>query len=313
MIIHFWGVRGSLPAPLTSLQIQSKINAVIQRVTPEDLVSLDAKTKFLAQLPDWIMGTVGGNTSCVEIKTDEAEELIFDAGSGLASYGHSNNLPSDHKYNFFFSHFHWDHIQGLPFFTPAFDPKSKIVFYSPFENSKQFLEKQMENPFFPVPFSSFTKNISFNSIKPDQGIFIGNTKINCCKMSHPGDSYSYSIENNGKKVVYATDIELKSRNFSNDESSCKTVFQDADCIILDSQYTVEEALQKENWGHSAYCYAIDFAVFWNIKKIYLFHHEPTYDDKKLYSILDSAKKYLKYINREDIQIEIAREDLEIEL
>ena len=87
----------------------------------------------------------------------------------------------------------------------------------------------------------------------------------------------------------------------------------ADVIVIDSQYTVEEVYRKENWGHSAFCYAIDFAVYWNIKKVYLFHHEPAYDDKKLNSILQAARWYAQYINHSDIKIELAKEDMEFEL
>ena len=83
--------------------------------------------------------------------------------------------------------------------------------------------------------------------------------------------------------------------------------------MIDSQYTVEEVYRKENWGHSAFCYAIDFAVYWNIKKVYLFHHEPAYDDKKLNSILQAARWYAQYINHSDIKIELAKEDMEFEL
>ena len=129
---------------------------------------------------------------------------------------------------------------------------------------------------------------------------------------NPGDSYSFSFEVNGKKFVYATDIELKTTDFSS-KTDGQEVFKDADVIVIDSQYTVEEVYRKENWGHSAFCYVIDFAIFWNIKKIFLFHHEPTYDDRKLDSILQAARWYAQYIGHSDIQIEIAKESLEVEL
>ena len=134
----------------------------------------------------------------------------------------------------------------------------------------------------------------------------------CCKMSHPGNSYSYAISENGKKFVYATDVELSQKDFEKTSARIK-VFQDADVIVLDSQYTVAEAYQKENWGHSAFCYAIDFAVHWNIKSVYLFHHEPTYDDKKLHSILHAARWYAQYIEHANMQVYLATEGTEINL
>ena len=131
-------------------------------------------------------------------------------------------------------------------------------------------------------------------------------------MNHPGNSYSYAVCENGKKFVYATDVELKAQDFGYSKEA-ESVFRNADCVVLDSQYTVEEAYRKENWGHSAFCYAVDFAIHWNVKKLYLFHHEPTYDDKKLNSILQAARWYAQYIEHSEIEIYLAKEDSEFEL
>ena len=311
MIVRFWGVRGSVPTPLTPEQIQSKIMAAIQRVTPQDLENADTKAKFISSLPQWIYGTAGGNTACVEIKTDKSE-FILDAGTGIRVLAKSHRLPADKHYNLFFSHFHWDHIQGLPFFDAAFDPASSFDVYTCFPNGKELLQKQMTNPYFPVPFEAFTKNFNFHQITPGKAFMIDDVEVNSCLMSHPGNSYSYSFKHNGKKVVYATDVELKIKDYVVTPES-ESVFKDADCIILDSQYTVEEAFRKENWGHSSFCYAIDFAVFWKIKKLYLFHHEPTYDDKKLNSILQAARWYAQYIEHSEVEIYLAKESKEIEL
>ena len=311
MVVHFWGVRGSVPTPQTPQPIQSKIMAAIQRVQPEDLVSPQSRAKFVSSLPDWIFGTTGGNTPCVEIKAD-GSTFLLDAGTGIRVFGKSESQPQDKHYNLFFSHFHWDHVQGLPFFDQAYNPKSVIDIYSPDPKLQQFLENQMVAPYFPVPFGAFTKNINFHTVEPVKPFKIGNVEINCCRMFHPGDSYSYSFTCNGKRFVYATDVELKTDAYQNNPDF-KAVFENADCIALDSQYTVEEAYHKENWGHSAFCYAIDFAVHWHIKKIMLFHHEPAYDDKKLNSILQAARWYARYIDHSDVQVELARENLELVL
>lgn len=311
MKIQFWGVRGSIPTPLTPQQIQSKIIAAIQRITVNDLKSEESRAKFISTLPSWIFGTTGGNTACVEVKSYD-NELIFDAGSGIRALGKSKNIATNKKFNLFFSHFHWDHIQGLPFFEPAYNQSSIFHVYSPFENFEKYLKAQMEEPYYPVPFDILTKNFNFHKIGTGIPLEIGNTKVVSCKMNHPGESYSYAVIEGNKKFVYATDVELKSKDYLNSPEN-EYVFKDADCIVLDSQYTVEEAYNKENWGHSAFCYAIDFAVHWNIKKIYLFHHEPAYDDKKLNSILQAARWYAQYIERSDIEIHLAKEDMVIEL
>ncbi len=311
MLIHFWGVRGSLPTPLTPQQVQSKIMAAVQRVTADDIKDEEARARFVSSLPSWIFGTAGGNTTCVEVKS-AGNEIIFDAGTGLRLFGKSGNLPKDKKYNFFFTHFHWDHIQGFPFFDAAYDPESEFNIYSALEDTKKLLEEQMNQPYYPVPFGALTKKMNFMTLNPGALINIGDTQIVCCPMSHPGTSYSYAVIENGKKFVFATDVELRSKDFDS-SPIMERVFKDADCIVIDSQYTAEEAYRKQNWGHSAFCYAVDFAVHWGIKNVYLFHHEPTYDDKKLYSILQAARWYAQYIAHEDINIQLAKEDMEIQL
>ena len=306
MNVHFWGVRGSIPTPLSSQQVRTKLIAALQRIKQEDILSDESKEKFVASLPWWISGTVGGNTPCVELTLKSGEKIVFDAGSGMRAMGKYSSAPTDNHYHLFMSHFHWDHIQGLPFFDSAYNPNIIFEVYSPFENMKEYLAKQMAAPFYPVDFSAIEKHFRFHVIKPGEILEIGSAEISCIKMAHPGDSYSYSVVEDGKKFVYATDIELGSKDFVH-TAERSAIFENADVMLIDSQYTVEEALRKENWGHSAFCYAIDFAVAWKIKKMYMFHHEPTYDDRKLNTILESALWYANYVSGDSLDIEIARE------
>lgn len=310
MKIRFWGVRGSIPTPLTPQQIQSKIMAAVQRITPGDLKNSETRARFVLSLPSWIFGTTGGNTACVELIHNNTD-IILDAGTGLRVLGKSKKCPQ--KYHLFLSHFHWDHINGFPFFDHAFNPNLEIQVYSHQKDAQKYFYNQMSEPYSPPSVApSITKNIVFNNLQEDKQFFIDDIKVNSHKMRHPGDSYSFSFEVNGKKFVYATDVELKSTDFSS-QTDGQEVFRNADVIVIDSQYTVQEVYRKENWGHSAFCYVIDFAIFWNIKNIYLFHHEPTYDDRKLDSILQAARWYAQYIGHSDIHIEMAKESLEVEL
>ena len=137
MKIRFWGVRGSVPTPLTPFQVQAKITAAIQRISEKDLKSPDARQKFISELPSWIYGTTGGNTSCVELLGENDSHIILDAGSGLRPLGKALAKTERKNFSIFLSHFHWDHIQGLPFFDPAYKPDSKIDFYSAVEDARQ--------------------------------------------------------------------------------------------------------------------------------------------------------------------------------
>lgn len=307
MKVRFWGVRGSLPTPPTSQQIQNKITAVIQRISPKDLESSDARERFISNLPAWLYGSVGGNTPCVQLKTDDGKVFLLDAGSGIRLFGNSPEAASCKHFYMFFSHFHWDHIHGLPFFAPLFNPDVSIEVYSSVENAEQCLAIQQSKSFFPVEFEVVSKRITFNTIKENEPVKIGGTTVFTCGMSHPGGSTSYAFVQNGKKFVYATDVELSQNDFVSTVAR-ENVFKDADVLVLDSQYTVEEALRKEHWGHSAFCYAVDFAVHWNVKRLYLFHHEPNYDDKKLYSILQSARWYAKFVCHSQIEVYLSVEN-----
>ena len=286
--------------------------AVVQRITADDLKTAEDRVRFLTNLPDWIYGTTGGNTACVELKIGDTE-IILDAGSGIRGLGKVQNKPKDKHFHLFFSHFHWDHIQGLPFFDDAYNPSSIIDIYSPFEDMKDYLETQMTNPqLFPVPFSSFTKNITFHKLTKTDSFMLNDIAVNVCKMKHPGDSFAYSFEKDGKKFVYATDVELETEDFVITEER-KPLFQNADCLIIDAQYTVMDHIAKKNWGHSAFCYAVDYANFWGIKKMFIFHHEPTYSDAELESILKASRQYTAQVGHPELEIFLAKEDLEVEI
>ncbi len=310
MTIKFFGVRGSIATPLRPDQIQSKISAVVAKITEKDLQSEDAKQRFIANLPQDLFGTVGGNSACVEVVLENGEKIILDAGTGIRVCGKQYSGIANLTFHLLITHFHWDHIQGLPFFDPAFNPTSTLHIYSTCEDAKKLLSDQMSQPFFPAPFEAFTKNIVFHTLSEYEQFYIGDASLQCKKMFHPGFSYTYKIVENGKTFIHATDVELQQTDFMR-TIEADNFFGDADVLVLDSQYTVDDALQKENWGHSAFCYAIDFAHLFNIRELYLFHHEPTYDDKKLYSILKSAQWYSDNVCYGEVRVHLAVEGQEI--
>ena len=313
MRIHFWGVRGSLPSPLLPSQIKSKISAILERITPGDLEGPESRERFLADLPPWLFGTVGGNSPCVAVQLDgNSESIVFDAGSGIRELGlaSAKGKPKPSRYHIFFSHFHWDHIMGLPFFIPAYDPSVKLDFYSPKPYIESALQGQMTSPYFPVHMESMTSKKEFHTISGP--LELPGASVSFRKMNHPGDSYSYKVDDGKHRFIYATDAELSANDFMKNEENT-AYFSEADLIVIDSQYTLGEAIEKYNWGHSAFSLAVDFAANWNIKHMVLFHHDPTYDDHKLLNILQSAKWYTERMNIKGIKISLAMEDMEIVL
>ena len=318
MRVHFWGVRGSIPAPQRPSQFHSKISAILERLTAEDIKTPENRERFLGSLPPWLFGTVGGNTPCVSVTCDSTRDIIvFDAGSGIRELGiamtnekqmNEKNMPK--HYHIFFSHFHWDHLQGLPFFNPGYDPSVTLSFYSPMKNLETALHGQMTSPYFPVHMESMGAKKEFHGLS--EPMQLGGLQIHYKKMNHPGDSYSYKITEGDKRFIFATDTELSASDFQKTEENV-SYFENANCIVLDSQYTLGEAIEKYNWGHSAFSLAVDFAANWGIKELILYHHDPTYDDRKLFNMLQSARWYTERIGIKGIEISLAMEGKEINL
>jgi phosphoribosyl 1,2-cyclic phosphodiesterase len=312
MKIRFWGVRGSLPSPLMPAKIRSKISSVVQRIASKDIETQESREVFLASLPDYLFSTVGGNTSCVEIGTLESCRFILDAGTGIHGLGEeiaSARRPVE--CHLFFSHFHWDHIQGLPFFDPAFDARNRIDFYSPVQDFRAILEGQMRQPYFPITMDMMAATKEFH-VLAESSLSIGGVKIQHRAMNHPGGCYSYSFEEKGIKAIYSTDTELREEDFRRSAANAD-FFKDADALIIDTQYTLGEAIEKYNWGHSSFSLAADFAATWGIKRLILFHHDASYSDRKINGIFKNAAWYIEHLEGCGIEVILAREGLEVEV
>ena len=312
MVIKLWGVRGSSPTPLTPEAVRSKIAAVIQRVKPTDLASQETRELFLSRLPEYLFGTTGGNTACVEIRENPEEVIILDCGTGLREMERS--IRKHHEqiktYHIFFSHFHYDHLLGLPYFGAMYNPESVMHFYSPYPKMEEILKTFMMKPFHPVGFDSFNARIQFHVLEGNE-LFLESSRVNWIKRSHPNGSFAYKISSGDRSIIYSSDTELRQKDFHRNEKNME-FFQDVDAIILDAQYTLGEAFEKYDWGHSSYSMAVDFAIEFGIQDLYLFHHEPLYDDKKMSSILRSAKWYTQRSKGlPEVNVCLAKEGLEI--
>ena len=314
MKVKFWGVRGSIPVPLTNMQLQRKISAVVQRIKPEDLRSPETRELFIAKLPSYIFSTVGGNTTCVEVSLEDGTVILFDSGTGIREFGLSLFKQNNHirHYHIFYSHFHWDHIQGLPFFYPqVYNPDCSITFYSPAKDLKEILSNQMKYPYFPITFQEFKAKINFVTIPPE-GIRLGSAKITHRAVNHPGGCFAYRVTENNKNMVFSTDTELRESDFLKTDEVVK-FYENLDLLVHDTQYTLDEALEKYDWGHTSFSLGVEFASELLVKKLVLFHHEPLYEDKKLYDILEKARWYANNLYSYSPEIILSREGLEIEV
>jgi phosphoribosyl 1,2-cyclic phosphodiesterase len=314
MKVKFWGVRGSIPTPLTQNQLKSRIAAAVARIRPADLESAETREAFLATLPPYIFGSVGGNTTCLSIHAEGTPLVIIDAGSGIREVAAMVNKQQKktNEFHIFFTHFHWDHLQGLPFFSPAgYKQSNTLYFYSPKENLEEIVRGQMVPPYFPVDMDAMAAKKRFIRLK-SPATRLGKMEIRWKSMRHPGGCIAYKMSHNGRSMIFATDAELSPEDFKRTAENSR-FFENAELLILDSQYTLGEAIEKYDWGHTSYSMAVDFAAEWNIKTLALFHHEPLYNDRKIYGIINSAEWYRARLGKKQFRVILAVEGMELEI
>jgi phosphoribosyl 1,2-cyclic phosphodiesterase len=257
MLIRFWGVRGSTPTP-----------------QPENT-------------------GIGGNTPCVELRTASGQLFIFDCGTGFRLLGRALQREFGQRTiqaRVFLTHFHWDHIQGIPFFKPLYRPRNQFLFYSyRFEDQslQRALEGQMSDPYFPVDMKSMAAQRHFYEISEERMNF-DDVRIVSRQLNHPQGCLGFRVECDGKVVVYASDNEPGDRA---GDRKVRELADGADVFIYDAQFLPEEMRYHRTWGHSNWKEGVRIATEVKAKKLVLFHHDPDRDDKAVDKILRRARDH----------------------
>ena len=315
MNVRFWGACGSLPRSLTAGEIHKKISRVLDLAKEYDLRDPGVRDSFIdTVLPFALKGAWGCNTSCVQID-HSGEYILLDAGTGLRDFG--NHLLREKKaagavFHIFISHPHWDHIQGFPFFGPAYIPGNIINIYGCHTNLETAFRRQQEPPFFPIPIDSLGATIRFITLPIGKEVNIAGFSIEALQQNHPGKSYGYSFTGLGRKIVYSTDSEHAD---GAEGSPFIDFFRNADLLIFDAQYTLVEAeLMKRDWGHSSNIMGVELAVLSKTKHLALFHTEPSLDDERLEKIEEETRNYSRYYAKDyPLQVSMAYDGLKIDL
>lgn len=273
-------------------------------VSQESVLNMDAPTDFEIQF--WgVRGSIpspgretvryGGNTSCVEMRVG-GKRLIFDGGTGLRVLGKSLLKQMPVEAYMFFTHSHWDHIQGFPFFVPAFIPGNCFHIYGAIAPNgatmKQRLHDQMLHPNFPVPMQVMKSDLKFNDLLPGDVMDLHGITIETGSLNHPNTAMGYRITWNGRTAVYATDTEHYADRLDED---LLHLARDADILIYDACYTDEEyhdpKAPKIGWGHSTWQEAVKAAEAAGVKKLVVFHHDPNHSD----DFLDDVQKQVRAV------------------
>jgi phosphoribosyl 1,2-cyclic phosphodiesterase len=256
--VKFWGTRGSIPTPSSWTRVY------------------------------------GGNTPCVEVRFDDTL-FICDAGSGIRELGKDivARKPQPNDLHLLITHTHWDHIQGFPFFIPAYLKQMQIRIYGASKDENrpyELLSGQMNSEYFPVSFNQLGAKITPDHFENSEKE-IGGVKVRSFPLNHPGGCNGYIFEENGRKIVYATDNEIvpqsgeKSPDLENDSplrkvsGSLVEAARGADLLVADAQYDEKEYAAKKGWGHSSCLSVTDWAILAGVKNLAIFHHDPEITDK----------------------------------
>jgi len=294
--LRFWGVRGSIASPGA--------------------------------------GTVlyGGNTACVELRSD-GELIVLDAGTGIRPLGLALVKEFDQRpiyLTVLISHTHWDHIQGLPFFVPAYDSKNLIRILG-YEGARRGLEitltAQMESPYFPVGLEQLPGNITVEELR-EMKFSVGQVRVQAAFFNHPGNCTGYRLLTSGGSIAYLPDMEPQRPAGKTDaevradpelvlfaereKNKLIEFIRGAQVLIMDAQYSAEEYKTHAGWGHSSVDQTVALAVEANVKRLFLFHHDPTHDDAEVSRMVEAGRQ-LAAQRGSQLVVDAAQEGLEVVL
>ena len=318
MKVRFWGTRGSLPAAADTLSLKPKLLEILKRSRSRTLITdLDIDQFLDKDCPFPLAGFYGTNTSCVELLGGTGY-VVCDTGTGIRDFSRhfaasAANVPErpQNVFHIFISHLHWDHIQGFPFFMPCYAPGNRIVVHGCHSGMERAFLYQREYANISMPIRA---DISFRKLEPGEQYDIAGFQVRPILQNHPGDSYGYRFERRGKSVVYSTDCEHL-KDVSEVDYRFLDFFRDADLLIMDAQYPLVDALSvKENWGHSNNMVAVELGVRASVKRLCLFHNEPTVDDGALETFLDNTRRYLAIYDPDSrMAVDLAYDGMEMEV
>jgi len=238
----------------------------------------------------------GGDTTCIEMRSKNDKVIIVDAGSGIRRLGNRLHQERGSEYHLIFTHSHWDHILGFPFFKPLFNATTAIHLMgcpNAQGSIKKLLSKAMSPPFFPVPFEKLKASITYEGECPES-FWIDSIEVFSINLSHPNLGLGYKFIEDGKRFVFLTDNELGYRHRDGKTFDEYASFAEgADFLIHDAEFTPQEYTTTRTWGHSTYLDALNLALAARVKRFGLFHHNRDRSDRDLDVIVEECREIIK--------------------
>lgn len=294
MRIKFWGVRGSLPSSLAPQEWSKHIEELMHQFFEQGFQKKADIERFFESRPLSAIGGFGTATSCVEVSAQN-RSLIIDGGSGLRNLSDAltkqnqfdplsgaRNLSVDavksplaEEYHFLMTHFHFDHILGLPFFSPHFSKGKKINYYIVQEEGERVIREMFKKPIFPVGFEHLEAQVVFHKIQPYKKIQINGFDVTAYQMDHPDPCYGFRIEYDGKVYSHAVDNEaIRTTKAQLGEDG--GLFEKANLMFFDAQYDESDMAVKKGWGHGTCDRGFEIAGHFGVQQILFAHHDPSF-------------------------------------
>jgi phosphoribosyl 1,2-cyclic phosphodiesterase len=253
------------------------------------------------------MARYGGNTTCLEIVVGSRRRLLVDCGSGLVGVaaGLTRSGADDPvQFDVFLTHYHLDHLQGLPFFEPLYQARNRFTFYGfapPGETLQSAVEGFVRPPWFPVSMRETASQKRYVDLD-DAPVRVGGVSVSAVRLSHPQGITAFRLQGN-RSIVFATDVE---RGDPSRDAALSTLASGADLLIHDAQYTVDEYERRRGWGHSTWRHAVDAAREAGVERLLLFHHDPSRTDEELDEIVTRAREIFPRVSgaREGMRFEL---------
>lgn len=323
-LVRFWGVRGSLPSSPPPHAVAGHVRRHLKQFFASGFSQPEQIDEYLQRLSLVERGGYGTATTCVEVRSGKGQ-IIIDGGSGIHRLSEEMMKGPARQgrgtIHIFLTHFHWDHLIGLPFFAPHFVAGNRIHYYAVQPELEKIVRLTFQKPMFPVPFEALGAQVHFHQLEPRKARLIEGMKITPYQLDHPDPCWGFRIESQGKVYSHCVDTEAL-RHTREDLGEDLPLYQNVDLMYFDAQYTLPELSEKANWGHSASQVGLEIAFRENVKRILFAHHDPGATAHQLHKLRRETREYyawrVRNAAKEGVQLprvlwRLVHEGLEVKL